>query len=140
MGVEGMNKWPQLYSLSGDCEEVSIHRQGWGEPRPVHLETVEISPQLFCFEWGDEEFREGDDLHLNLHLPDGILDMAVTILSVEESGLLEEGYDLQRHFTYCAQFQAEIEWDSFRKIKGTPRKCKSSSGSGDEDKAKSSYP
>ncbi len=121
-----MKKWPQFYSLSAECEKLSIHRQGWPEPKLVHLDTIEISPQLFCFEWDEsEEFHEGDELHLNLYLTDDLLRVTATILSVEESGLLEESYHTERHFTYCAQFKVAIERDSFRKIKGTPRRCKS---------------
>jgi hypothetical protein len=113
----------QLYSLSTDFRKLAIRRRGWEEAKLVHLETVEISPQRFCFEWEDGEFQEGENLHVNLHLPNASLDMAATILSVQESGLVEGGYDLQRHFTCCAEFRGEIEGETFKRIKGTPRRC-----------------
>ncbi len=124
----------QLYTLCARCEEIFIRKDGWSDGRPLHLDTVEISPQVFCFEWAaGEEFRAGEELDLQLYLPEGLFRTRVTVLAVEACELLDEGYELKPCFTFCTRFHGELDGSLFRSIAGTPRRCRSFSKGADEN-------
>ncbi len=121
-----MNRGDQFYSICAECDEISVHKDGWSEARRLHLDTVEISPRICCFEWeGSGEFRPGEELSIRLRLPAGLFQRRATIFWMEECTLLDEGYEMTPCFTYCARFDGEIEADFFRTLMGTPRRCNS---------------
>ncbi len=103
-----------------------VQKTNWPGLRPIHVETVEISPTLCCFEWeGEQAFGVGEELSFYFDLEGSPLSVKAAILDVDRCEFLDECYEHKTWFTYCAQFNGELDRDFFKRIVGSPRKCKS---------------
>jgi hypothetical protein len=120
-------KADQAYYLSpGKVKNLFVQKKDSRNVRSVHLETVEISPTMCCFELeGGEEFLNRDELDFLFDLEDFSLKATATILRVDKRVFLNEGYEHKPRASYCAQFDRELDGDFFKRISGTPRVCKS---------------
>ena len=100
--------------------------KGSTDIQSIHLETVEISPAMCCFEWeGDQELLAGDEIDFHFDLEDFSLRARGTIVRVDKCAFLDERYKHKTSSSYCAQFDSELDRDHFKRIAGTPRICKS---------------
>jgi len=117
----------QIYHLApGNLKQLLVQKKSWPALQPIHVETVEISPTLCCFEWeGEQAFGIGDELHFYFDLEGSSLSVKAAIRDVDRCEFLDEGYEHKTWFTYCAQFAGELDKDFFKRIVGSPRKCKS---------------
>ncbi|RPJ04490.1 MAG: hypothetical protein EHM36_10490 [Deltaproteobacteria bacterium] len=117
----------QAYSLaSGSVNQLSVQKKGSMDVQPVHVETVEISPMMCCFEWeGDQELLAGDEIDFQFDLEDFSLTTKGAIVRVDKCAFLDEGYEQRISSSYCAQFDGELDRNFFKRIAGTPRICKS---------------
>ena len=78
---EGFEK--KYYLAQGQVRSVTVQKRGWPQPLLIHLETVEISPAVCCFECGDERlFTVGDELHFIFDLGKGLFKASAVILAV----------------------------------------------------------
>ncbi len=116
-----------LYHLSPkSLRRIAVQRKTWGQPQNLNLETVEISPQLCCFEWkGSREFNFQENLEIHLYLREGTITKKASVVACDPCQLLDDNYDRQIWFTYRARFEGELEEDFFRHITGAPRRCRS---------------
>jgi hypothetical protein len=117
----------QIYHLApGNLKQLLIQKKSWPGLRPIQVETVEISPTLCCFEWeGEQVFGIGDELDFYFYLEESSLSINAAIRDVDRCEFLGEGYEHKTSFTYCAQFAGALDKDFFKRIVGSPRKCKS---------------
>ncbi len=117
----------EIYHLApGNLKRLAIQKTDWPHWKPIHIETVEISPSICCFEYeAEQEFRIGDELRFHFDLEDRSLSMRAAILAVDRCEFLDEGYEHKTWFAYCAQFDGELDRDFFKQIVGPQRICKS---------------
>ncbi len=117
----------QLYYLAHNhVKRLWIEKKNRKDIHPVHLETVEISPKVCCFEWeGEQTLQVGDELSFRFDLKETSLNKRAAILTVDKCRLLDEGFEHKTWHLYCAQFDDELDPDFFKEIVGSPRKCKS---------------
>ncbi len=103
-----------------------IEKTNWEKHRSIHLETVEISREVCCFEWeGEQAFRVGDELNFRFDLREHFLNKRAAIVTVDKSKLLDEGYEHQTWHSYCARFDDELDDEVFKEMVGSRRQCKS---------------
>ncbi len=117
----------QLYYLAHkNVKKLWIEKKNRKGIHPVHLETVEISPQICCFEWeGEQTLQVGDELNLRFDLKESTFNKRAAVLTVDRCLLLDEDFEHKTWHLYCAQFDVELDPDFFGEIVGPPRKCKS---------------
>ncbi len=117
----------QLYYLAHkNVKKLWVEKKNRKGIHSVHLETVEISPQICCFEWeGEQALQVGDELNFRFDLRERSLNRRAAILTVDKCKLLDEGYEHKTWHLYCARFDDELDPDFFKEVVGSPRKCKS---------------
>jgi hypothetical protein len=107
-------------------KRLTIQGKGSMDVQSIQLETVEISPTMCCFEWeGEQEFLSGDELDFHFDLEDFSLRARAAIVRVDKCAFLDEGYEHKISFSYCAEFDGELDRDLFKRIAGIPKICKS---------------
>ena len=118
---------PQLHYLTHKkVKKLWIEKKHWKKLHSIHLETVEISPGVCCFEWeGEQKLRVGDELNFRFDFKENCLNKRAAIFKVYKSRFLDDGYEHQTWHVYCARFDDELDPDLFREIIGPRRQCKS---------------
>ncbi len=126
MGAKFEKTTDQAYYLAtGYVKSLSVQKKGSMDVQSIQLETVEISPAMCCFEWeGEQDFLPGDELDFHFDLGDSLWMARGAIVRVDKCAFLEEGYEHKISFSYCAEFDSELDRSFFRRIAGTPRICK----------------
>lgn len=117
------NVGPMYYLAPGQVTNLLVRKKGSPEFRPLHMETVEISPTACCFEWeGKQEFQAREDLEFLFHLEDRSLNVKGTIVSIDPWKSWDEGYEYKTWHAYRAQFEAELDAGLFQRLAGDPKK------------------
>ena len=113
------------YLTPRDVKGLSVQKKDSAVIRSIHLETVEISPTMCCFEWEGEKLLTGEELDFRFDLGNSFTWTRATIVRVDKCAFLDEGYGHKISSSYCAQFDAELDPGFFKRIAGTPRMCRS---------------
>lgn len=118
---------PRLHYLAHQkVKKLWIEKKNWNNIHPIHLETVEISPEVCCFEWeGEQTLQVGDELIFRFDLKESSLNKRAAVLKIYKSRFLDEGYEHKTWHLYCARFDDELDPDFFKEIVGPRRRCKS---------------
>jgi hypothetical protein len=118
---------PQLHYLAHKkVKKLWIEKKNWRKLHGIHLETVEISPGVCCFEWeGEQTLKEGDELIFRFDLKENSLNIRAAIFKIYRCRFLDEGYEHKIWHFYCARFDDELDPDLFNEIIGPRRQCKS---------------
>jgi hypothetical protein len=114
----------QMHYLDlGRVKKLAVRKKGETDFQPIHLEIVEVSLDVCCFEReGRQEFQVGEELEFLFDIEDSCLSANATIGWVAKCELLDENYERRVWFTYGAEFGGEIDTDFFRRIAGDPKK------------------
>ncbi len=117
----------QMHYLDlGRIKKLAVRKKGETDFQPIHLEIVEISPGVCCFEReGRQEFQVGEELEFFFDIEDASLSASATIGWVAKCEYLDEGYEHRVWFSYGAEFDGELDADFFQCIAGDPKKSRS---------------
>lgn len=117
MGVEY-----RIYYLAQDqVKRVAVRKKGWSQPLVIHLETVEISPVVCCFECEDGRlFAIGDELDFSFDMGSNLFLARAVIQRIDRTEFLDELYHHKPMFCCCAQFDNELANEMFQQMVGTP--------------------
>jgi hypothetical protein len=116
-----MGEESKIHYLAQDhVKRVAIRKRGWRQPVIIHLETVEISPVICCFECEDGMmFNIGDELDFSFDLGKNLFMARAVIQRIDRSEFLDELYDQKPMFCCCAQFSNELAREIFDQLIGT---------------------
>ncbi|PKN30950.1 MAG: hypothetical protein CVU64_00935 [Deltaproteobacteria bacterium HGW-Deltaproteobacteria-21] len=109
------------YVAQNLVKSIVVRKKGWSQPFVVHVETVEISQLICCFECeNDMLFTIGDELDFNFELGNNHFQARAVIQKIDRSEFLDELYDQKPMFCCCARFNDELTREIFERLAGPP--------------------
>lgn len=114
------------YLAPNQVKSMAVRKKGWSQPFAIHLETVEISPLICCFECENGMlFTIGDELDFSFELGNNRFQARAIIQKIDRSEFLDELYDQKPTFCCCARFNNVLAREIFERLAGTPLMARS---------------